>query len=595
MKKMKKYTLFIIFLWTCAIVPIQAQTYTDAIDSIFSHVSKTDAHTGILYERVLSFGHLTHYNSLEDNPDTSNYTHFLTSYSELCRATFCPTMLMMTTDSLKKLIESDTSHIQIGMLHFNFNTFDTIVARQKLYFDNDSVLRENSSDPRSLYKENTLFVASPLIHILTAQSAIFTINSLFYFDNTQDLFRNISIDFDDGLGFRMISLNEDVRVQYSQDGIKTIKFKVSLRNGDSLTAFATLEINTAVSSERSNAYPYTDDFAGNNAINAKIALPNPYIGGEFSKEKGDVRIYYANSDKILRKPILIIDGFDPQNERKFEICTTGGKKSLWEMLKYKNNQGDSTHLGEQLLNMGYDIVLLDFPKGGTYIEENAMVCIEVLNRLNNMLLQNGSNEQIVVVGPSMGGQISRYALAYMENNPTLNTHYGNHNARLWISYDSPHQGANIAMGAQELIKFFANENSESGISNIWNKTLCCPAAKQMLMHHAEVQAYNMFNTYYNNSLHNLNVSTNGYPFNLRKISVANGSINNVPNGIAHQIAFEGTVLLPTDLIVDPFSGLFLPGALVNLQIRNVADSGNKEVLRFNFFYKFIFRPYLLCH
>ncbi len=49
MKKMKKYTLFIIFLWTCAIVPIQAQTYTDAIDSIFSHVSKTDAHTGILY------------------------------------------------------------------------------------------------------------------------------------------------------------------------------------------------------------------------------------------------------------------------------------------------------------------------------------------------------------------------------------------------------------------------------------------------------------------------------------------------------------------------------------------------------------------
>lgn len=93
----------------------------------------------------------------------------------------------------------------------------------------------------------------------------------------------------------------------------------------------------------------------------------------------------------MRKPILIIDGFDPQNERNFETGTTEGKNSLWTMLNYKNNQGDSIHLGEQLLNMDYDIVMLDFPDGGTYIERNAMVCIEVLNRLNAMLSHNNSN------------------------------------------------------------------------------------------------------------------------------------------------------------------------------------------------------------
>lgn len=138
------------------------------------------------------------------------------------------------------------------------------------------------------------------------------------------------------------------------------------------------------------------------------------------------------------------------------------------------------------------------------------------------------------------------------------------------------------MGAQELIKFFAWENSESGISNIWNNTLCCPAAKQMLKYHADNQAQYLFDTYYY-SIHNLNLATNGYPSNLRKISVIDGSVNNIMNGQANQIAFQGTVFLPTNLIVGPFSGLHLPAAIVNLQIRNVADNGNEEVLRLDCF------------
>lgn len=493
---MKKSSILIIFVGITTFFPIHAQTYTDAIDSIFFHIGKTDAKTGIIYERVLSFANLTHYNSLEDHPDTSNFSHFLRAYNELCRATFRPSVTMIPPDTFKRLIENDTTRIQIGMLHFNFNTFDTSVARHKLYFDSDSVLREYSSDPRSIYKENTLFIASPLVHTLTTHNAIFTVNSLYYFDNTKEFFHEMYIDFDDGFGYRLVGLNEAITIHYLQDGNKIIKFKVSLSNENVLMAYATMTINTESQIGGSTAYPYTDDFVGTNAIEAIITPPNLYEGDTFTTAKGNVRIYYANSDKKLRKPILIIDGFDPQNERNFETGTTEGKNSLWTMLNYKNNQGDSIHLGEQLLNMDYDIVMLDFPDGGTYIERNAMVCIEVLNRLNAMLSHNNSNEQIVIVGPSMGGQIARYALTYMEQNPNANTNYGKHNTRLWISYDSPHQGANIAMGAQELIKFFAWENSESGISNIWNNTLCCPAAKQMLKYHADNQAQYLFDTYY---------------------------------------------------------------------------------------------------
>ena len=53
-------------------------------------------------------------------------------------------------------------------------------------------------------------------------------------------------------------------------------------------------------------------------ITAKISHPNAYTGGNFSLNKGDVWIYYANSDKQLRKPVLIVDGFDPGNKRRIE-------------------------------------------------------------------------------------------------------------------------------------------------------------------------------------------------------------------------------------------------------------------------------------
>nr|MCR4737767.1 hypothetical protein [Bacteroidales bacterium] len=49
---------------------IQAQTYTQAFDSVFANVSRAGANTGILYERVLPFANLTNFNSLLSNPDT---------------------------------------------------------------------------------------------------------------------------------------------------------------------------------------------------------------------------------------------------------------------------------------------------------------------------------------------------------------------------------------------------------------------------------------------------------------------------------------------------------------------------------------------
>src|SRR5690625_5167824 len=113
--------------------------------------------------------------------------------------------------------------------------------------------------------------------------------------------------------------------------------------------------------------------------------------------------------------------------------------------------------------------------GADYIERNARAHIALYQKLNNELTQNGSEEELVIVGPSMGGQISRYALAYMEANDIP------HNTRLWVSVDSPHLGANIPMGVQTLLNVLNDKANSVEAQDFVENQLGSAAAKQQLI------------------------------------------------------------------------------------------------------------------
>ena len=55
----------------------------------------------------------------------------------------------------------------------------------------------------------------------------------------------------------------------------------------------------------------------------------------------------------------------------------------------------------------------------------------------------------------MGGLCSRYALAYMES------HGIPHRVRTWISFDAPQAGADIPLGLQYWIRFFAGQSADA--------------------------------------------------------------------------------------------------------------------------------------
>jgi hypothetical protein len=112
-----------------------AQSFTEAFDSVFQNISRVDASTGILYERVIPFAQLYNYNSKVSPVDTSNSVHFMQAHFELYNAAFQPSAkLPFDSDSLEALINGN-NRIDIGILHYKFNTLDSAVAYQKLYFE----------------------------------------------------------------------------------------------------------------------------------------------------------------------------------------------------------------------------------------------------------------------------------------------------------------------------------------------------------------------------------------------------------------------------------------------------------------------------
>ena len=257
-------------------------------------------------------------------------------------------------------------------------------------------------------------------------------------------------------------------------------------------------------------------------INATI----PYLG---HLGTGEYQIYYDNIDGVLDKPIFFVDGFDPGDSRTIDL--------MHDLLNF----GDPVqNLAELVRDEGYDLIVLNFPTytsvsdgftvidgGADFIQRNAFILTELINTINGLKV---GAEQNVVIGPSMGGLISRYALGYMEQNAL------DHDTRLYVSFDSPHLGANVPIGLQYLFNYMVN--GDPGIiaaEPLVNGLLNSAAAKQMLVDHYTSHLQNGSDYLQDNALTLPSGAVNfrnefqselnslGFPQDSRNIAVTNGS------------------------------------------------------------------------
>ncbi|MFJ2088166.1 hypothetical protein ACIOEW_02760 [Streptomyces sp. NPDC087901] len=155
----------------------------------------------------------------------------------------------------------------------------------------------------------------------------------------------------------------------------------------------------------------------------------------------------------LVRPVIMADGF---NLGRSELDTL-----------YQGLEGGDFALVSELRRRGRDVILLGFEERSASILDNAEAVMAAIARA---AAEQVGNAPLTVGGFSMGGIVTRYALARLETQGT------DHRTALYFSYDSPHRGASIPVGVQAFSHFipFAND---------FAKQMDSPAARQMLWRH----------------------------------------------------------------------------------------------------------------
>lgn len=463
------------------------KSFSENMTEMIEPLDKSQITTGILSDKAFILSSMNEFNGQNDSMIT------LSRWKQIYRQLYNASISLGTIfspDSAKSIAENYLNQdiIPLAILYVKYNEFKSYALDSNLVQFINGKLYDVQGRNQSPYNEKRLFAAALLKDKIYHGQVNFRMDDNFLISNITDTISSIEIDFGDGQGFINISGNNykrdsTISVQYFDTGTKTLIAKITLSN------------NTVLSTKSNFTIVSTSSISPDASFSVSGYLP--YNG---STGAGTAYVLYGcGNNNQLRKPIIVSDGFDPTNERHFN--------ELYDLLNREN-------FIEKARAEGFDFVILDYHSGGDYIQRNAYVLISTINNVNSQLTANGSTSQLIVVGPSMAGLISRYALYYMEQNNLK------HNTRLYISFDSPHLGASIPLGDQYWLDFFAKYASAQGAID-GRAQLNTPAAQQMLVYH--------FSSFpYTNSLRTafINDTYFHFPSKCRKIAIANGSGNN---------------------------------------------------------------------
>lgn len=412
-------------------------------------------------------------------------------------------------NAISKGIEEDDV-LPIHVLAMRYHTIKSNAFADNLLRLENNQFYDVAGRNESPYQEHTILAASPVLNEVNTLSLRFKLGEV-YSNITRIGDKHcigIKMDFNDGLGYRFINVGATYAVNYAEAGIKRIKTMYLFSDETFLLSHSPLLVNTPAPANRYS----TIEPSLTKSITGSIAY-------ESQVNSATLKIVYGCGHTKLVKPFIVVEGIELNEENKNEFSDF--------MVSLSNAGALTGTLYSELEAEGYDIVYVDYDNdnGRDYIQRNAYMLEEAIKWVNAEKARNGSIEKNVVMGISMGGLVARYALRNMEKRGL------NHDAKKYISFDTPHQGANVPLGLQHMLDHIANTTVNvlfvipfklsSVISDVGDAydMLTSVAAKQMLVLHTHgVQSERK---QLNNEFTAL--GNNGFPANCDVEFIANGS------------------------------------------------------------------------
>ncbi|MDQ3072995.1 MAG: hypothetical protein M3Q97_07020, partial [Bacteroidota bacterium] len=381
--------------------------YDEMMDSVFALLDRTPIINGYLLDRGFQFLDPHAYEGEPDSGNTAHAPRFRAGLGTLYTSHMAGIEVLPSPDELDSLIELNTSvgHIPLLIMAMHYNEIKPNAFTDSLLMMHGVQIVDVSGRPESPYSNEVLFIATPAINRSKDSTITFKLDANCIFTNITEPIQQIWVDFGNGSGYIPMSLGQTAQVTYSGGAMRTIKVKVEYGSGI-LRCHSLFEPQLLYYSTAHNTFDLTSLNNQHSGVTVSIA-------------------YSCDNTLELDRPLIVVEGFDPPS-----FGNTGTYS------RYRTGLGNE--LRGLLEGAGYDLVYIDFHDGADDLWRNAQAVKDVIRKVNEIKSVNAYEN--VVLGESMGGLLARIALRQMENAME------DHDTRLYISLDAPHQGANVPVG-----------------------------------------------------------------------------------------------------------------------------------------------------
>ncbi len=581
---MKKLILFFVLCFSGTAV-ISAQNIEEnaavreALDKMLEHLDKTKVPTGLLLDYAFDLVDFDRYDgsALTD----SNYVERTTFECLLrsIRSSAVGTKPFGDVGSIMdEMSRNNGNTLNVGLLLFKYNYIrEDALDNNLIIYENDQVYDSYGSDGkwRNPYAEKYVIGFSSYNFASFSSVTSFSFPSDFIFSNAGI----VKMEFDpgDGSGYRRISAGSTVSASY-QEGAAELKMRVTLEDGEVLTCHSRLICDPE--GIKLEGLPSIDDDA---CIPGKVESFSHTSGGAVISARASVFYAESNSSQSIKKPFVVVEGFDP-----VDLCTVG--EQLGISLKSASSTGyydsgfttaRSYYSGVLYSDSGiadiYDVIYVDWMNSEADIRDNARLLMKIIDWVNAEKITAGSDEPNIVLGESMGGLVARYALRTMELEGRP------HETAAYISHDSPHLGAHVPLGAlygiYGLMQYYYNGGLGFDIMKMVLKTdsaayalrkyLYSVSARQMLVNYVNSSGVldNRVHEDWQNELNRLGFPAGDPGNSIMNLAVVNGGVIDPPVRKPYLTA-DGKVYTSgvTDLVsglLSDFCAIFL-GVKTNL-------------------------------
>ncbi len=574
---LKKYVILLLFiLLKSAPVVYSQEDYQAQMDNIFN-IPAQKVTTGVLINRspdVIEM-QILKLQSNANNATVINTHNWLELFYRLY-ASHLNMNSFLYDITLANKYAGKTAHEQIplGLIYYCYDKIkNNAVQNGLLSVDTVSQkITDISPVGQSPLEVDTCFAASLLVDTLTAGTNAFILKDSLFVSNKKSDIQSIYANFDNGQGYVRMYPNQPVTVSYTATGNKTLTTRIVVGSKNYYTS----------------SRLYVKEPPPQSPLSTNSDVPRPDFGPE-PYDNSDIKAYYGiwyrcNHNSTIRKPILIVSGFDPSDMIRIagEEADQGAESKA-----YLYNIANKNGFLDSLRELGYDIIVYRSADSDKSVIDNAMNLVNFMQE--KIINVKTSNNELIVLGASMGGLVCRYALTYMEKNNIP------HKTKLFISMDSPQNGANVPLGFQYMA-FCLNDDLKGlvpDLSDAIKNQLSCNAAKEMLIYHYAATAGNTAKchpkrTEYLNSL----ASIGNFPKQCTTMAISFGSGVGTTQGFpagATLIKKNSSPLVTTNLGaldflltlvgIPPTIGITLNSATWEFEVNAVPDQTSKSIYK----------------